>query len=68
VNVAEPADWCENLYRAKASGLILYGLALGLSHGEAEDVLQETFVALINAWTPPNCQPIIAYAAFATGL
>jgi RNA polymerase sigma-70 factor, ECF subfamily len=47
VNVAEPAGWCEGLYRAKASELILYGRALGLSHGEAEDVLQETFVALM---------------------
>ena len=41
------ANWCERLYEAKASELILYGRALGLSHGEAEDVLQETFVALL---------------------
>ena len=27
--------------------MILYGRALGLSHGEAEDVLQETFLALM---------------------
>jgi RNA polymerase sigma-70 factor (ECF subfamily) len=27
--------------------LILYGRALGLSHGEAEDVLQETFLVLM---------------------
>ena len=39
--------WCERLYRAKAAGLILYGRALGLSHGEAEDVVQETFMALL---------------------
>ena len=38
--------WCEPLYDAKAMELILYGRALGLGHGEAEDVLQETFVAL----------------------
>lgn len=37
----------EQLYAAKAAGLILYGRALGLSHGEAEDVLQETFLALM---------------------
>lgn len=45
----EPGEpnWCERLYEAKAAGLILYGRALGLSHGEAEDVLQETFVALL---------------------
>jgi RNA polymerase sigma-70 factor (ECF subfamily) len=54
VNVAEPAGWCENLYRAKASELILYGRALGLSHGEAEDVLQETFVALMQRPEPPE--------------
>ena len=39
-------DWAERLYEAKAAELILYGRALGLSHAEAEDVLQETFVAL----------------------
>ena len=47
MSAAEPAGWCESLYRAKASELILYGRALGLSHGEAEDVVQETFVALM---------------------
>ena len=35
------------LYERKAAELILYGRALGLSHGEAEDVLQETFLALM---------------------
>ena len=39
--------WCEKLYEAKAAELVLYGRALGLSHSEAEDVLQETFVALM---------------------
>jgi RNA polymerase sigma-70 factor (ECF subfamily) len=39
--------WCERLYRCKAAGLVLYGRALGLSHGESEDVLQETFLALM---------------------
>src|SRR6202020_433878 len=39
--------WCQPLYERKAAGLILYGRALGLSHGEAEDVLQETFLALM---------------------
>ena len=33
--------------KEKAAELILYGRALGLSHGEAEDVLQETFLALM---------------------
>src|ERR1035437_5248580 len=38
--------WCETLYDAKAAELILYGRALGLGNGEAEDVLQQTFVGL----------------------
>lgn len=46
--------WCERLYGEKAAGLILYGRALGLSHGEAEDVLQETFVALLKLSGPPE--------------
>ena len=46
--------WCERLYAAKAAGLVLYGRALGLSHGEAEDVLQETFVALLKQAAPPD--------------
>jgi RNA polymerase sigma-70 factor, ECF subfamily len=40
-------DWCEALYHAKAAELLLYGRALGLSHSEAEDVLHETFLALM---------------------
>jgi len=47
VNSAEQPVWCEALYHAKAAELILYGRALGLSHGEAEDVLQETFLVLM---------------------
>lgn len=39
--------WCQSIYETKASGLVLYGRALGLSHAEAEDVVQETFVALM---------------------
>lgn len=38
---------CRVLYERKAAELILYGRALGLTHGEAEDVLQETFAALL---------------------
>lgn len=40
-------DWCERLYEAKGAELVLYGRALGLSHGEAEDVLHDTFIALM---------------------
>jgi RNA polymerase sigma-70 factor, ECF subfamily len=43
----EHSGWYEAFYEAKAVGLVLYGRALGLSHGEAEDVLQETFLALM---------------------
>ena len=50
---SEP-NWCEGLYEAKAAELILYGRALGLSHSEAEDVLQETFVALLQRVQPPS--------------
>jgi len=46
--------WCERIYDAKAAELILYGRALGLSHSEAEDVLQETFVALLRRHQPPD--------------
>jgi RNA polymerase sigma-70 factor (ECF subfamily) len=47
------SDWRQDLYEAKAAELILYGRALGLSHGEAEDVLQETFLALVQRPQPP---------------
>src|ERR1700729_324297 len=46
--------WCEQVYEAKAAALVLYGRALGLSHGEAEDVLQETFLALMQKLAPPE--------------
>jgi RNA polymerase sigma-70 factor, ECF subfamily len=46
--------WCERLYHAKATELILYGRALGLSHAEAEDVVQETFLALLQRETVPD--------------
>ncbi len=46
--------WCERLYDAKAAELILYGRALGLSHSEAEDVLQETVLALLALKAAPE--------------
>jgi RNA polymerase sigma-70 factor (ECF subfamily) len=42
------------LYEAKACKLVLYGRALGLSHAEAEDVLQETFIALMKLSKRPE--------------
>jgi RNA polymerase sigma-70 factor, ECF subfamily len=53
VNDNETLHWSEKLYLEKAAELILYGRALGLSHAEAEDVLQETFVALTQREQPP---------------
>ena len=49
----DSSHWCECIYDAKASELILYGRALGLSHGEAEDVVQETFLAMMQSETAP---------------
>lgn len=51
---ANQPGWCESLYQTKAAELILYGRALGLSHGEAEDVLQDTFIALLKLGERPN--------------
>ena len=42
------SNWLENLYETKAAELILYGRALGLGHAESEDVLQESFLALMD--------------------
>ena len=53
VNSNGEYHWCKALYDAKAAQLILYGRALGLGHGEAEDVLQETFLALMQMTAPP---------------
>lgn len=40
------ADWRERLYNDEAARLLLYGRALGLTPGQAEDVLHDTFVAM----------------------
>ncbi len=45
---------CQRLYDAKAAQMILYGRALGLSHVEAEDVLQETFLAVMRLEVAPQ--------------
>jgi RNA polymerase sigma-70 factor (ECF subfamily) len=54
VNDGQTPPWCERLYQAKATELILYGRALGLSHAEAEDVVQETFLALMQQANRPE--------------
>lgn len=48
------APWLLALYEEKAAGLILYGRALGLSHAESEDVVQETFMALMRLEQVPK--------------
>jgi RNA polymerase sigma-70 factor (ECF subfamily) len=48
------AGWCERLYDERAASLLLYGRALGLGHLEAEDVLQDTFLALLKLAQPPG--------------
>jgi len=47
VNGEVESSWYLRLYERKAAELILYGRALGLTHNEAEDVLQETFLGLM---------------------
>ena len=54
MNLGHTPAWCERLYKAKAAELILYGRALGLAHSEAEDVLQEAFVALLQLSGQPE--------------
>ena len=66
------AAWCERLYEDKAAQLLLYGRALGLSHSEAEDVVQETFVALLALENAPDNPEHYAFRAvrnrYRTGL
>lgn len=48
------SHWCLNLYESHAPQILLYGRALGLSHSESEDVLQETFLALMPKEQAPD--------------
>ncbi len=59
--------WCERLYEAKARQLILYGGRLGLSHGEAEDVLQVRSRPWSGAARRPNSPSFTACERFETG-
>ena len=54
VDISCKESWCEELYERKAKELLLYGRALGLSHGESEDVLQETFITLMHLMEVPR--------------
>jgi len=53
-NAASADDWCRELFEAQAAKLILYGRALGLSHAEAEDMVQEVFLELLRRAGPPE--------------
>ena len=64
MSLGDSITWCETLYNAKAAELILYGRALGLSHGEAEDVLQDTFLALMRRVVAPECPEHYCVRAF----
>src|SRR4026207_648296 len=48
------SHWCQSIYESHAPQILLYGRALGLSHSEAEDVLQETFIALLKMEKEPD--------------
>lgn len=61
---ASESNWCRRLYENKATELVLYGRALGLSHAEAEDVLQETFLSLIKLKEAPREAEHYAIRAF----
>lgn len=56
--------WCERLYEREAAKLILYGRALGLGHSEAEDLLQETFIVLLELREAPEEPVHYAVRAF----
>lgn len=51
---AAAGEWCRQLFEAQAAKLILYGRALGLSHAEAEDVVQEVFLELLRRPAAPE--------------
>ena len=48
------SDWCQELYESHAPQILLYGRALGLSHSEAEDVLQDSFMTLMQRGLVPD--------------
>lgn len=52
------------VYDGSSAALILYGRALGLSHGEAEDVLQDVFAAMLQLTLRPEDPGAYATRAF----
>ena len=60
--------WSQRLYETKATELVLYGRALGLSHAEAEDVLQEVYLTVWrrgSSFDPSRASPITWLATLA---
>lgn len=47
-------DWCRHLFEEMAPKLVLYGRAMGLSHGEGEDVVQDLFIQLLKRAEMPD--------------
>ena len=45
MNEKNEQHWCEAIYDAKAAELILYGRALGLSHGESAQYIVEALLS-----------------------
>jgi RNA polymerase sigma-70 factor, ECF subfamily len=48
------SHWSQSLYESSAPQILLYGRALGLAHSESEDVLQDTFIALMQRDQSPE--------------
>lgn len=63
-NDREKLNCLRSLYELKAAGLLLYGRALGLSHNEAEDILQETFLAMIELSNLPDAPERYCFRCF----
>jgi RNA polymerase sigma-70 factor (ECF subfamily) len=47
-------SWCRGLYDSMSAALVLYGHSLGLTHAESEDVLHDTFAALLQLERRPR--------------
>lgn len=60
----ESGGWCRELYASSAAKLLLYGRALGLTHSEAEDILHDTFAALLTRAAPPDDPPAYVTRSF----
>lgn len=53
MSLEETHAWAIALFEEKAESLVIYGRSLGLTHFEAEDVVQDTFRSLLQQSPPP---------------